>query len=63
VSDKFLRDGQIVYVRVKLTRKTGGDGLGDWEATPITKTTRPVVDGEYIYIRKEAIVTQEDMRK
>ena len=62
MSDKFLRDGQIVYVRVKLTRKTG-DGLGDWEATPITKTTRPVVDGEYIYIRKEAIVTQEDMRK
>jgi hypothetical protein len=59
---QFLREGQHAYIRVVLTRRTADD-FGDWEVVPITRTKSPVREGEYLYVRKEAIVLAEDIRK
>jgi len=62
VSKKYIREGQVVYVRCVVSKRMTKDEFGDWEVVPITKTQTPVQPVSYLYVRNEAVLTQDEIR-
>ena len=60
---RFLRDGEYAFIRVRLKRRLVDDQFGHWEVEQIDNKGKLVNDGEYLYIRENALVTIEEARR
>lgn len=58
-----FREGQVVYLRARVTRRASDKTFGQWEIEPIDRFTQPTVPGKYLYADSKELITIDDARR
>lgn len=59
---KPLKEGEVAYIRVRIVKRTGDKGFGDYEVQPVTKHRTPTTSGRYLYVDRDELVTVEEAK-
>lgn len=57
-----IKNNDVAYIRVRVVRRTGSDGFGDFEVVPVNTLRQEIRPGRYLYAFRDEMVTVEEAR-
>ena len=58
-----FREGQVVYIRARVTRRANDKTFGMWEVEPVDRFLNPTVPGKYLYADPKELISQDDAKR